>query len=221
MVLVGPGVTRMSDPTTNLVSAAFAWSYDALKQARLVPSATISPTMITALTAAQERRRTLRVRRPRSGRPKRRRLGSGTWESSRPSTRAYSRIGAEPDADRDDDQLEPERHRPPVVDRAADPFEGTRTPGVQDEQRQGHQDQDVEPEPPPQGPARGQLGPLFADLPPDRAEARGVQRHAGGHESAPGTQRGRAEQAGRRGPSQIVRRQHRDRRNQPQADPEH
>ena len=43
----------------------FAWSYDTLKDATLVPRATINPTMITAEVAAQERRRMRVISRPR------------------------------------------------------------------------------------------------------------------------------------------------------------
>ena len=80
------GVTRTSEPTTNLASRAFAWLYDALKDATLVPRATISPTMIIAEAAAQDRRRMLRVSRPRSGRPNRCRRGSGRCAKMRSTT---------------------------------------------------------------------------------------------------------------------------------------
>ena len=82
---------RTSEPTTNLASRAFAWSYDALKEATLVPRATIKPTMITAEAAAQERRRMLRVRSPLSGRPNRFRRGSGRWANTRSTTRPSTR----------------------------------------------------------------------------------------------------------------------------------
>ena len=93
-MLVGSGVTRTSDPTTNLASAALARLYEAVNAATLVPRAKISPTMITPPVSAQERRRMLRVRIPQSGRPKRGGLGSGRRENNRSTTRANSRTPA-------------------------------------------------------------------------------------------------------------------------------
>jgi hypothetical protein len=101
-VLVGLGVTRTSDPTTKRASAALARLYEAVKAATLVPRATISPTMMTPPVAAQERQ----VREDPLDQPR---------QQQQPR---------DPDADRDDHQVHPQRHGPAVVDRAGDALEG-------------------------------------------------------------------------------------------------
>ena len=89
-MLVGLGVTRTSDPRTKRASAALARLYDAVNEATLVPRAKISPTMITPPAVAHERRRTLLVSRPWSGRPKRGGAGAGRCAKQRSTALARS-----------------------------------------------------------------------------------------------------------------------------------
>ena len=86
-------------------SRALAWLYDALKDATLVPRATINPTMITAEAPGQERRRILRVKRPPSGRPKPMWRGSGRWANALDDS-AQHQDPAKPNSDGDDDQVQ-------------------------------------------------------------------------------------------------------------------
>ena len=128
---------------------------------------------------------------------------------------------ADPDTDRDDHQVQLERHRPSVVDGAGDALEGAGPHRDRFDDDHHQQRRDIEPQPPPGGRARRELGALLADVPVDGATAGRVQGRPGGEEPADGAQQGRGGQVAGRGAPERIRGEDGDGRGHPEAEAEH